>query len=375
LPEPNPYRRPAQNHFIVGLVILGLGVILLLDRVGLLDAERIFLFWPLILIWFGYHKFVHAQSLSSRFWGGFLLLLGASFQAEELGFSHVRFDTIWPVLLICAGILLILKRYEARGHWQQRPPDTPPPAGPPIDVGSGTPQPPGPPAAVSPEAAEGPAPSPPPFSTSGPAPGASATTPSTATGGGTAPFQVGDPSRVRSNFAGEPAGRRWPDSEKNRDEFRQHMHDFGQRMDEFGERMYENWRGGGNNYSQTGAPHLNEVNIFWGGKKKIIAKNFSGGEVVAIFGGYEIDLTEAGMQGDQIVIDVVNIFGGGEIRVPGNWEVVMETVGIFGGCTDRTYHPEHPAPGATNPNGTPAVQPKKIIIKGVAIFGGLGIKN
>ncbi|HXO87126.1 MAG TPA: DUF5668 domain-containing protein [Candidatus Acidoferrales bacterium] len=374
MPEPNPYRRPAQNHFIVGLVILGLGVILLLDRVGILDAGRIFLFWPLILIWFGYHRFVHAQSLSRRFWGGFLLLLGVSFQAEELGFSHVRFDTIWPVLLICAGILLILKRYETRNYWDNRPPDPPPPTGPPIDVPPGTPPPSGSPVDPSAGAVAGPSPSPPPFSASGPTPGASATPPPTATGAAPSSFHVGDPSRVRSNFAGEPTGRRWPEGEKNKDEFRQHMHEFGQRMDEFGERMYENWRGG-RNYSQTGAPYLNEVNIFWGGKKKIIAKNFSGGEVVAIFGGFEIDLTEAGMQGDQIVIDVVNIFGGGEIRVPGNWEVVMETVGIFGGCSDRTYHPEHPPQGATNPDGTPVAQPKKLIIKGVAIFGGLGIKN
>jgi hypothetical protein len=374
LPEPNPYRRPAQNHFIVGLVILGLGVILLLDQIGILDAGRIFLFWPLILIWFGYHRFVHAQSLSRRFWGGFLLLLGIAFQAEELGFSHVRFDTIWPVLLICAGILLILKRYEARNYWEDRPPDPPPPATPPIDVPPGTPGPSGSPVDSAPEAVAGPSASPPPFSTSGPTPGASATPPPTATGTATSSFHVGDPSRVRSNFAGEPTGRRWPEVEKNKDEFRQHMHEFGQRMDEFGERMYENWRGG-RNYSQTGAPHLNEVNIFWGGKKKIIAKNFSGGEVVAIFGGFEIDLTEADMAGNQIEIEVVCIFGGGDVRVPRNWEVVMETVGIFGGCSDRTWHPDPVPPGATHPDGSPVSPAKKIIIKGVAIFGGLNIKN
>jgi len=54
---------------------------------------------------------------------------------------------------------------------------------------------------------------------------------------------------------------------------------------------------------------------------------------------------------------------------------VMGTGGIFGGCSDRTYHPEQPPQGATNPDCTPAARPKRIIIKGVAIFGGLGIKN
>ena len=81
------------------------------------------------------------------------------------------------------------------------------------------------------------------------------------------------------------------------------------------------------------------------------------------------------MLGNQIEIEVVNIFGGGEIRVPGNWEVVMDTVGIFGGCSDRTFHPDRSAPGATNPDGSSAPQPKRLIVKGVAIFGGLGIKN
>jgi hypothetical protein len=374
LPEQNPYRRPAQNHLIVGLVILGLGVILLLDRIGILDAGRIFLFWPLILIWFGYHRFIHATSLSRRFWGGFLFLLGVSFQAEELGFSHIRFDTVWPVLLICAGILLILKRYETRTDWRHTPPDAPPPPGPPIDIPPGSPPPPGAPIDPPPGASVSPPPSPPPFTVSGTTPGASATPPPNATGAVNPSFRVADPPRSQSNFAADPTGRGWPPRDKDWDDFNKHVHNFSERMDDFGERMYDKWHRGGHN-SQTGAPHLNEVNVFWGGKKKIIAKNFSGGEVVAIFGGFEIDLTEADMVGNQIVIDVVNIFGGGEIRVPGSWEVVMETVGIFGGCSDRTYHPEHPPPGAMNPDGTPVAQPKRLIVKGVAIFGGLGVKN
>ena len=48
----------------------------------------------------------------------------------------------------------------------------------------------------------------------------------------------------------------------------------------------------------------------------------AGGEVIAIFGGYEIDLTEAGMAGDYIEIEAVNIFGGGEIRVPAGWSTL-----------------------------------------------------
>jgi hypothetical protein len=145
-------------------------------------------------------------------------------------------------------------------------------------------------------------------------------------------------------------------------------------MDEISDDIHNSWAKAGSS-SETSAPRLDDVNIFWGRKRRIIAKNFVGGEVVAIFGGFEIDLREADILGSVAEIEVVTIFGGGEIRVPPNWEVVMENVGIFGGCDDRTRHPDFPIAGAPAPGGSAVPQPKRLIIKGVAIFGGLGVKN
>jgi hypothetical protein len=371
---------------VVGLVIVGLGVILLLDRIGILAADRIFLFWPLIVIWWGYRMFVNATSLTRRFWAGFVFVLGISFQAEALGIGHVRFDTIWPVLLICGGILLIMKRYEQRNEEQLGPPpDAPPPQPDPTINVPPPPPPPGtapfapidiPPSGVQGQA-PGASPVTPPYQASEPTPGSNAVPPPPPPGAAPSSFSFPGPPPTQSNFAGGPAGQRWP-NDKPWNEFEKGVHDFGQKMDQFGERMYENWRtkaSGSPNYSQSGASRLNEVNIFWGGKKKIIARNFCGGEVVAIFGGYEIDLTEAAMAGDQIEIEAVNIFGGGEIRVPYGWEVYMQTVGIFGGCGDRTRHPDPVPPGAKFPDGSPVPQPKRLIVRGVAIFGGLTVRH
>ncbi len=374
------------------MVILFLGLILLLDQIGILDAGRILMFWPLLLIAFGYYKFTRTHTLSGRFWGGFCFLLGISLQAEELGYGHIRFDTIWPVLLICAGILLILKRYESRddsdvpprgappidGPTIDVPPVSPPPP-PPVDPAPGGSWPPGPSASTSPppkpsadpaSAASG---MPPPHPSAEPGQPATSTPPSGQTGPSGSSFHFGGQWQGHSDFAGDAANRRSSQDEKW-NEFENNMRDFGRKMDEFGERMHRRWQNPGN-YSQTGARRLNEVNIFWGGRRRFVTKNFCGGDVVAIFGGYEIDLTEADMQGNQVEIEIVNIFGGGELRVPRNWEVVMDTVGIFGGCGDRTYHPDAPPAGATNPDGSPAARPKKLIIKGVAIFGGLTVKN
>jgi hypothetical protein len=343
------YSRHPNRHFIFGVIILFVGVVLLLDQFGFVAANDIFRFWPLILIYFGVNRMTRHPGTTGWFWGGFLILLGVSFQLQELGLSHVHVVLIWPVFLICVGVLLILQRYESRNRWENPPFPGPPPNVPP------EPPPVPPPASEATSGTTGaPSGAPPAGSTPGPtaAPGA-------------APGW-GAPSQTQSNFApdygrGQPwNGKPW-----------EHFH---QRMEDFSDRFNRNWEGPRRGF-ESSSPRLNEVNIFWGGKRRIVAKNFVGGEIVAIFGGFEIDLREADIVGDVAEIEIATIFGGGEIRVPQNWEVVMDTVGIFGGCDDRTRHPDVPIAGASSAGGSSIPRPKKLIIKGVAIFGGLGVKN
>jgi len=116
------------------------------------------------------------------------------------------------------------------------------------------------------------------------------------------------------------------------------------------------------------------VHVFWGSRRRIVSKNFVGGEVVTIFGGFELDLTQADIQGNEAKLDIVAIFGGGEVRVPPSWNVILQTIGIFGHASDRTLHPAQPS-GAT-PAGTPASPAiKTLIIEGVSLFGGVTIRN
>lgn len=299
--------RHPSRHLIIGVVILVLGVILLLDQLGFLEADKIFLFWPLILIYFGVNRMQTRRNPTGAFWGAFLVLLGISFQLEELGLSHIRFGTIWPVFLICVGILLILQRYERHGRWY----------------------PPGPGAAGG---AEPPGSIPP---SGNPGPGESNFVPGANAG------QTANPSGSQEPWKGyDPSRAQWTD---------------------------------GGAWYDSSEPRLNVVNIFWGGKRRLITKKFVGGEIVTIFGGFDIDLTQSDIQGTQTQIDVVTIFGGGDIRVPANWEVVLETVGIFGGCGDRTLHPEQQKPSSSSDPA--ATITKRLIVKGVAIFGGLNIKN
>jgi predicted membrane protein len=103
--------------------------------------------------------------------------------------------------------------------------------------------------------------------------------------------------------------------------------------------------------------------IFGGGERRISAPDFTHAELTAIFGGYKLDLRKSTIKGTSAMIDATAIFGGIEIVVPDSWNVIVRGVGIFGGYGDETHHPSasEPAP--------------ELIVQGVAMFGGVAIKN
>jgi len=117
--------------------------------------------------------------------------------------------------------------------------------------------------------------------------------------------------------------------------------------------------------SGSDTPTINLWTVFGGGRRQIDSQDFRGGEVTAVFGGYEVDLRNASIAAERAVIDVTAMFGGVEIRVPGTWIVEARGVGIFGGFGDETRPPK---PGEVT-------REQRLIVSGAAVFGGVAIKN
>ena len=110
---------------------------------------------------------------------------------------------------------------------------------------------------------------------------------------------------------------------------------------------------------------FNEYAVFGGGKRKLNTFDFKGGHVDAVFGGFEIDLRDALMDGDSAVLETNAVFGGIEVRIPITWSAVVQGVGVFGAFQDET----------TQPNQTLIPNPKRLIVKGGAVFGAVEVKN
>lgn len=121
----------------------------------------------------------------------------------------------------------------------------------------------------------------------------------------------------------------------------------------------------GTSYSDS--DYVDDIAIFSGTKKRINSASFKGGRMTAIFGGSEVNLTRSRLAPGRNYLNVFFMFGGSEIVVPSDWNVVLEATPIFGGFTDERYVSQQ----LQNGEGAESV----LIIKGLVIFGGAEIKS
>lgn len=86
-------------------------------------------------------------------------------------------------------------------------------------------------------------------------------------------------------------------------------------------------------------------------------------EVTAVMGGVELDLHHASTERREVVAEVFAWWGGIEICVPDDWEVISEVTPIMGGVENQS-------------RVSPGVSPvTTLIVRGLVIMGGIEIKN
>jgi len=120
----------------------------------------------------------------------------------------------------------------------------------------------------------------------------------------------------------------------------------------------------------VGKDYINLSFILGGGDFNFTSRQIRGGNVIAIMGGGTLNLKEADMHGDAITIDIFTLMGGVDIIVPDSWQVTMQGIPILGGMENKTTSGFH-GESTTSPTYTN----KQLVIKGMAIMGGVEVKN
>jgi predicted membrane protein len=106
-----------------------------------------------------------------------------------------------------------------------------------------------------------------------------------------------------------------------------------------------------------------EVNsVFGGTKRKILSKDFKGGEINTVFGGNDLDLSQADING-VAVIEANIVFGGVKLIVPAHWQIKSEVDCVFGTVEDKRR------------DSGVAVENKTLVLKGSVVFGSIEIKS
>ena len=102
--------------------------------------------------------------------------------------------------------------------------------------------------------------------------------------------------------------------------------------------------------------------ILGGAKQRVTSQQFAGGDGTAILGGVDLDLTGASIEGSEAVIDCFALMGGVDIKVPQDWSIVVHGTPILGGFENKTVQ-------------SASASAKQLVVKGVAIMGGVEVKN
>jgi len=125
-----------------------------------------------------------------------------------------------------------------------------------------------------------------------------------------------------------------------------------------------NWQAYANAQGQDSNDFIHINSVFSGVQRTILSKNFQGGRISCVFGGAEIDLTQADFTGTT-TLRLEAVFGGIKLIVPPHWQIINQIDGVFHGVDDKRRAPA----GAYNDIN------KTLVLNGSAIFGGIEIRS
>jgi predicted membrane protein len=128
------------GRFVAGAILIVLGVLFLLDNLDVLNAREVLRFWPLILIALGLTRLLAPRRPEDLTGAVVLLFLGGVFLLRTLHVPWFRLRSVWPLLLVLIGGMIIWQGLRGRSSSAAAPP----PPGPLPDPAPESPKPPEP---------------------------------------------------------------------------------------------------------------------------------------------------------------------------------------------------------------------------------------
>lgn len=109
-----PVTNRISGQVVLGVAVIAIGLLFLLDNLGIWDFHGAIRFWPMAFILVGAIKLCDTRSSNGYFLGAVLIFIGLVMTLNRLGFLYFSWHTVWPLLLIVLGGSVLYKAITGR---------------------------------------------------------------------------------------------------------------------------------------------------------------------------------------------------------------------------------------------------------------------
>ncbi|WP_313166870.1 LiaI-LiaF-like domain-containing protein [Massilia oculi] len=115
----DPHAKGVTSQVVLGLLVIGMGLLFLLDNLGFVDMHRAFSFWPMLFVIVGTVKLCDTRTHGGTLLGAGLVGVGILLMLDRMDIIDFSWRTIWPLVLIGLGGFLVAKALRSKralGH-------------------------------------------------------------------------------------------------------------------------------------------------------------------------------------------------------------------------------------------------------------------
>ncbi|MFP8891159.1 LiaF transmembrane domain-containing protein [Natrialbaceae archaeon A-CW2] len=109
-------RRLPTSQFILGVIVVLVGILLLLQSTGVFPTRNVLLYVPLLFVAVGVWALVQSRFRNVV---GPVVLIGIAGAAQVIALGYATVEQVvvyWPVLVIAFGLSIVLGQYRSRVH-------------------------------------------------------------------------------------------------------------------------------------------------------------------------------------------------------------------------------------------------------------------